>query len=438
DTSGDPSFGELLERVRRWDLAAYAHQDLPFDRLVEELQPARSLARHPLFQIMLSWTETEPEPLSLTGLEITPEPAALSTVKFDLEIGFTPHPDHTGLTLHLGYATDLFDETTVRALGEALVRVLSAVAADPGIRLSALPVVSPAQRDMLTAWGSGPEASGAGTVTGGFARMVRSGPGAVAVVDGDRSLTYRELDVLSDRVAYRLLAAGVAPETPVPVLMERGAALVVALVGVMKAGAAYLPLHLAHPAPRMAETTEGNTSPVLLIDPAHADHPYTTSEQSTRHVITVTTDDDTGFTDNEIVLPTVLSGQLAYVMFTSGSTGRPKGIAVTHQSVTDLARDPAWNVTAKDRVLFQAPHAFDGSVYELWTPLLTGAAIVIAPPGRIIDAPALRSLTERHGITHVSLTAGLFRVIAETDPGAFTGLTEVTTGGDVIPPDAVR
>ncbi|WP_229869530.1 AMP-binding protein, partial [Streptomyces inusitatus] len=290
---------------------------------------------------------------------------------------------------------------------------------------------------MLERWGSGPEASGAGTVTGGFARTVRSGPGAVAVVDGDRTLTYRELDVLSDRVAYRLLAAGVTAETPVPVLMQRGAGLVIGLLGVMKAGAAYLPLHLAHPAPRMHETTEGNTSPVLLIDSAHADHPYTLSQPSTRSILTIT-DDGTDEVADGVVLPAVLPGQLAYVMFTSGSTGRPKGIAVTHQSVTDLALDPAWNVTPGDRVLFQAPHAFDGSVYELWTPLLTGAAIVITPPDQITDAPALRTLTERHRITHVSLTAGLFRVIAETDPGAFTGLTEVTTGGDVIPPDAVR
>ncbi|WP_344486920.1 AMP-binding protein, partial [Streptomyces amakusaensis] len=425
-----------LERVRRWDLAAYAHQDLPFDRLVEELQPVRSLARHPLFQIMLSWTEEDSGTLSLTGLEVTPEPAVLSTVKFDLEIGFTPHPDHTGLTVRLGYATDLFDEVTVRGLGEALVRVLSAVAADPGTRISALPVVSPAQRDTLTVWGSGPEASEPGTVTGGFAAAVRATPDGVAVVEGDRSLSYRELDALSDRVAYRLLAAGVTVETPVPVLMQRGTALVAALLGIMKAGAAYLPLHLAHPAPRMHETTEGNMSPVLLIDPAHADHPYTLSQPSTRSVLTVAADDEADTAG--VVLPVVVPGQLAYVMFTSGSTGRPKGIAIPHRGVVDLALDPAWNVTPGDRVLFQAPHAFDGSVYELWTPLLSGAAIVITPPDQIIDAPTLRTLTEQHGVTHVSLTAGLFRVIAETDPTAFTHLTEVTTGGDVIPPDAVR
>ncbi|MFC5157083.1 AMP-binding protein, partial [Streptomyces amakusaensis] len=310
-----------------------------------------------------------------TGLEVTPEPAVLSTVKFDLEIGFTPHPDHTGLTVRLGYATDLFDEVTVRGLGEALVRVLSAVAADPGTRISALPVVSPAQRDTLTVWGSGPEASEPGTVTGGFAAAVRATPDGVAVVEGDRSLSYRELDALSDRVAYRLLAAGVTVETPVPVLMQRGTALVAALLGIMKAGAAYLPLHLAHPAPRMHETTEGNMSPVLLIDPAHADHPYTLSQPSTRSVLTVAADDEADTAG--VVLPVVVPGQLAYVMFTSGSTGRPKGIAIPHRGVVDLALDPAWNVTPGDRVLFQAPHAFDGSVYELWTPLLSGAAIVI-------------------------------------------------------------
>ncbi|WP_344486986.1 condensation domain-containing protein, partial [Streptomyces amakusaensis] len=169
-----------LERVRRWDLAAYAHQDLPFDRLVEELQPVRSLARHPLFQIMLSQGRGSHPGITLPGLDSTPLPLGGEVARFDLEIDFDERggteDGPAGLSIQLGYATDLFDEVTVRGLGEALVRVLSAVAADPGTRLAALPVVSPAQREMLTVWGSGPEASEAGTVTGGFAAAVRATP----------------------------------------------------------------------------------------------------------------------------------------------------------------------------------------------------------------------------------------------------------------------
>ncbi|MFJ7258536.1 condensation domain-containing protein, partial [Streptomyces sp. NPDC098085] len=274
DTSGDPSFGELLERVRRTDLAAYAHQDLPFDRLVEELQPARSLARHPLFQVMLSWAAGETETVSLAGLEVTPEPTALTTVKFDLEIGVTEHAAAGGLDIQLGYAVDLFDELTVRGLGEALVRVLTAAATDPQTRLTRMHVLSPIQRETLTRWGTGPAPQPARTLTEAFARAARSAPNAPAVIDGTLHLSYQQLDTHSNRLAQRLLAAGVTPETPVPVLMNRGAALVIALLAILKAGAAYLPLHLAHPTDRMHTITTNNTSPVLLTDPTHQHHPY--------------------------------------------------------------------------------------------------------------------------------------------------------------------
>ncbi|MFJ1681111.1 non-ribosomal peptide synthetase, partial [Streptomyces sp. NPDC088251] len=130
--------------------------------------------------------------------------------------------------------------------------------------------------------------------------------------------------------------------------------------------------------------------------------------------------------------------QLAYIMHTSGSTGTPKGIAATHQGVVDLALDPCWEITAQDRILLQAPHAFDGSTYELWAPLLAGATIVTAPPGHITDATTLHTLTRQHHLTRISLTAGLFRVIAENDPAAFNTLKEITTGGDIIPPEAVH
>ncbi|MFJ2915818.1 AMP-binding protein, partial [Streptomyces sp. NPDC087228] len=242
------------------------------------------------------------------------------------------------------------------------------------------------------------------------------------------------------------------PETPVPVLMNRGAALVIALLAILKAGAAYLPLHLAHPTDRMHTITTNNTSPVLLTDPTHQHHPYTTTQPPTRQTITINPthnsamdgpvdgdlDSIAGDGLDSVALPTVLPSQLAYIMHTSGSTGTPKGIAATHQGVVDLALDPCWEITAQDRILLQAPHAFDGSTYELWAPLLAGATIVTAPPGHITDATTLHTLTQQHHLTRISLTAGLFRVIAENDPAAFNTLKEITTGGDIIPPEAVH
>ncbi|MFJ2581084.1 amino acid adenylation domain-containing protein [Kitasatospora aureofaciens] len=446
DTTGDPTFGELLARVRDADLAAYEHQDLPFDRLVENLQPTRSLARHPLFQVMLSWAGATDGLLGLPGLACTPAPAESEVSRFDLGLRIDEQPVGDGpeseLALLLRYSVDLFDRGTAQAIGDRFVRLLLAAAAEPETRIGAYDLLSADEARVLAEFNATGVAQAPGTLLEAFDRQVAATPDAVAVSDRDHDLTYRQLSDSADRLGAELIRSGVLPETPVPILMERSAEILVAFLAVLRAGGAYLPLHTAHPAARVRQTLAASTSPVLLVSGALRGHEVVAEQAESGRTVLVARDFDAfdafDALDAELpAWPQVRPDDLAYVMYTSGSTGEPKGIEITHQGVVDLALDPSWEVTAADRVLFQAPPAFDGSTYEIWAPLLAGGRVVVAPPGGL-DAERLQRLVREHGLTRVSLTAGLFRVIAEDAPEAFAGLAEVTTGGDVISAHAVR
>ncbi|PPK66528.1 non-ribosomal peptide synthetase [Actinokineospora auranticolor] len=438
DTSGNPTFADLLRRVRQADLAAFAHQDVPFDTLVERLRPARSLARHPLFQVALSLGRGSGPDITLPGLDCAAVPGGGVVSRFDLEVDvderFGRDGTRDGVDIRVVFAHDLFDESTARSLGERLVAVLCEVSGDPEVRVGEAAVLAASERDALLARGIGDGPVVGGTVVSAFGLRVVAAPDAEAVTDGVVSLSYRELDARSSEFAELLVWRGVGAECVVPVLMDRSVDLVVVLLGILKAGAAYLPLHTDAPHSRLTEVLAGNASPVLVVDDAHADDPFA-REQAAVRGIALPGDRAPDGTGAE--LPPVRPDQAAYVMHTSGSTGRSKGITVTHRGVVDLALDPAWEVTARDRVLFQAPHAFDGSTYEIWAPLLIGGAVVVAGSGRT-DAGSVRRVVTEQRVTRVSLAAGLFRVIAEHDPAAFAGLAEVTLGGDVISPEAVR
>ncbi|GAA2212384.1 hypothetical protein GCM10009850_078460 [Nonomuraea monospora] len=274
------------------------------------------------------------------------------------------------------------------------------------------------------------------SVHGHVAGQAARTPDAIAVRDGSATLTYRQLDERANRLAHRLRGLGVGPETPVAVLMERSAGLVVALLGILKAGGCYLPVHSAYPPDRQQWIIDSSGAPVLLADLAKAgaglpsaprtlvlDEPAERAEIDARPS---TAPEDTTLPDN-----------LAYVIYTSGSTGRPKGVAVTHGDVLGLALDRCWDTGNHQRVLMIAPYAFNVSTYELWVPLLHGGRIVVAPPGEL-DLAGLKELVTREEITALHLTAGLFRVVAEEGPGWLAGVREVLTGGDVIVPSAVR
>ncbi|WP_018585793.1 non-ribosomal peptide synthetase [Salinispora arenicola] len=267
-----------------------------------------------------------------------------------------------------------------------------------------------------------------------FAEQVARTPETTAVSEAASGidLTYWELEQRANRLAHYLIGLGVGHEDRVAVLMERSTDLVVAFLAILKAGAAYLPVHEAYPADRRQYLIDHAGAAVLLTDNAMRASWVPTG-------VPVVGVDDSAVTDQSALDPKVPihPDQVAYVIHTSGSTGQPKGVAVTQRDVVRLLLDPQWAVERHARVLLVAPYAFDVSTYEMWMPLLHGGQVVIAPPGRL-EPPTLRRLITTHGITGIHLTAGLFRVLAEEAPETLTGLREILTGGDVIAPTAVR
>ncbi|WP_052768436.1 amino acid adenylation domain-containing protein [Streptomyces humi] len=435
DVSGDPSFAELLARVRETHLEAHAHQDVPFERLVEELNPVRSTARHPLFQVLAVLQDDENAPQGQAGpdgLEFTPEPLGIRVAKFDLNIGMaerrTPDGAPAGITGSVEFAADLFDTATVAAFTARWERLLRAAVADPQAPIGRYDLLGEAERArVLGEWNdTARPVPGDGTLPEAFARQVARTPFAAAVVSDEVTYTYAQLRTRAEGLAARLGALGVGPETPVAMLLERSAEVVVATLAIVLAGGAYVPLHGSLPADRLEWVLARSGAPVLLTDR-----------------------DDLGFVPDALVMrpdgdpvpgftaPAAHPGQLAYVMYTSGSTGAPKGVAVRHRDVVALATDHRWHGDDHRRVLLHSPHAFDAATYELWAPLLSGGTVVVAPPGHL-DPATLREVTERHAVTAAWLTKGLFDVVAEENPRALAGLRAVTTGGDAAAPAMLR
>ncbi|MFI2606495.1 amino acid adenylation domain-containing protein [Kitasatospora sp. NPDC018619] len=436
DTSGDPTFRELLDRVRRTDLDAYDHQDVPFERLVEHLNPTRTPARHPLFQTLVALESRAAVPAAFGDLGCAEHPFELDVAKFDLSFRFTEQGPQAGLTVAVEYAVDLFDHATAAAIGERLVRVLRAAVAAPDAPIGGIEILDPAEREqLLTGWNGPVTAVPEATLPELFEAQAAATPGALAVVCGTERLDYAELDSRAEHLAARLAAAGVGAETPVVLLMDRSAELLVAVLAVAKAGGTYVPLDDRHPAERLRRITAGTAAALVLVDEAHRDHPL--AADAPCPVLPLTAGWFDGPRERRAHRTAPHPEQLAYVMFTSGSTGEPKGIAISHRDVVQLATDRCWRHDEGLRVLFHAPHAFDASTYEIWAPLLSGGRVVVAPPGDL-DAAAIRELVRVHALTHVHVTAGLFRVIAEEDPGIFAGVREVLTGGDVVSAPAVR
>ncbi|MFG2977280.1 amino acid adenylation domain-containing protein [Streptomyces sp. NPDC048331] len=436
DTSGDPTFTEVLGRVRTAALDTYAHQELPFESLVERLNPARSPARHPLFQVAVSAQRTEPLTPAFTGLRVEVEAVRTDTAKFDLTLEVEEVHDPAtgqplGLALGLEYASDLFDGTTARRLLDRLVHLIGAVVREPGVPLSALDVLLPGERaDLLEHWQGAPVAPDARTVHGAFEERAAAHPDRPAVLCAGRETTYGELDARADRIAGRLRGLGVRPGESVAVLMDRSADLVAACLGILKAGAAYLPLDARAPRARTEAVLTAAAAAVLVTDvPDGAPVPA-----GPRHVLRPDgrpaegdpADGSEGHAD-----------ALAYLMYTSGSTGTPKGVAVSHREVVALATDRRWCGGAHERVLFRSPHAFDASTYEMWVPLLNGGLVVVAPPGEL-DVDALARLMSEEKVTGTFLTATLFNVLADRCLPALGTLHEVMTGGEAASPSMVR
>ncbi|HEX7239911.1 MAG TPA: amino acid adenylation domain-containing protein, partial [Longimicrobiaceae bacterium] len=430
DLSGDPTVAELLGRVRETVLGAHAHQELPFERLVEELGVRRDLAHTPLFQVMLALeNEGARRTLPLGELEAERLEVGTGATKFDLVLSLADEGER--ITGALEYRTDLFEAATAARMAGHLGVLLEAMAADPARRLSDLEWITPAERRLvLEEWSATEDAYPRASVHALFAEQAARTPDAVALVFEGGTLTYAELDARSGRLARTLRGRGVGPETRVGICMERSPGLVVAMLAVLRAGGAYVPLDPEYPVGRLAFMLADSRVRVVLAQEE-------TRERLSMFGGEVVVDGEEGAA-GDVPEPDVSPDGLAYVVYTSGSTGTPKGVAVPHRAVARLVRDTGYVRFGPDEVFLQlAPAGFDAATFEIWGALLNGARLVLAPPG-VPTVPRLAELVAREGVTTLWLTAGLFHLVVDEQPRALAGVRQLLAGGDVLSPAHVR
>jgi amino acid adenylation domain-containing protein len=439
---GGAPFAALLSRARETALAAYGYQDIPFEALVADLAPGGDLSRNPLIQVIFA-LENSPEPVC-AGSGVTLAQGGWvhhGTAKFDLSL----HASRSaaGLALWAEYATDLFDRATVQRLlgwfGNLLVLLAGDREAGECTAVQDLPLLGEGERaQVVREWsGTATDWPREATVHGLFEEQARRFPGRVALL-GEEELTYAALDLRAERLAARLRGLGVGPDDRVGLCAERSTGLIAAILGILKAGGAYLPLDPRLPAERLAGMVADAEVRVLVVQeeldaslPALPALRLPLREALSREVPPGSSGPSG---------PSAAAGpaNLACVMFTSGSTGRPKGVAVTHGNVVRLVRETNYARLDAGCVSLQlAPVAFDASTFEIWGPLLNGGRLVMFPPGPL-DLRRLGEVIERHGVTTLWLTAGLFHQMVESHLERLRPVAQLLAGGDVLSPAHVR
>ncbi|MGM7649306.1 amino acid adenylation domain-containing protein, partial [Nocardia sp. JW2] len=448
EVDGAASFSELLAQVRTSDIASFGHADLPFERLVEIINPARSQARHPLFQVMLAFQNTGQTSLELPGLTASGVDLPIDVAKFDLQVVLTEKPgDTAGMVAELIYATDLFDASTMHRFGARFTRLLNAIAATPNRAVGDIPLLDAAEVQLaVRGWNdTAHELPGAGTLVDEFARQATATPNAVALIDPatGENLTYAEFASRVHRFAHRLIEAGVGPEKLVALGLRRSIDLVVAAYAVQEAGGGYVPLDLDQPADRIAYVLE-TANPVVVLttsrDGFAVDEPTTLVIDA----IDLSAYSDTPVTDAERIAP-LRPQHPAYVIFTSGSTGRPKGVAVPHSTVVNQIRwiTAEYGIGADDVVLFKTPATFDVSVWELFGPLSTGGSLVVASPDGHRDPQYLADVIAAQRVTMTSFVPSMLTVFAGSvdaaavEGGALSSLRALLIAGEAFTGDAV-
>ncbi|GAB1510093.1 hypothetical protein JCM33774_21350 [Actinophytocola sp. KF-1] len=442
DTSGGVSFRELLARVRETDLAAFAHQDVPFERLVEVLNPARSLARHPLFQVMLVFQNAVRAELALPGATAEVAVLAAGVAKFDLVVDLAERRTDAGAPAGIDgaieYSTVLFEPGTVGELAAALVRVLDAAVSRPDAPVDRVPVLSADRRAELLRDTAACSADVA-PLPELVARRVAMCPDATAVVCGTEELTYAELDERANRLARHLVGLGAGPERVVALAVPRSVDMVVAWLAALKSGAAYLPVDPGYPAERIALML-ADAAPIRVLTTAASaaafpgaplvvlDDPATAALIAAESAAPVTDADRTS---------PLLVSHPAYVIFTSGSTGRPKGVVVTHRGIAGVAgvHVDRLGLDTSSRFLLAVSISFDVSMADIAMTLLAGAALVVPTPDRHAVGAELADLVDEHTVTHTDLVASMLASVpADRDLPSLRGFV---VGGEACSPELV-
>ncbi|HEX2081289.1 MAG TPA: amino acid adenylation domain-containing protein [Longimicrobium sp.] len=433
DLSGDPTFRALLARVREATLGAWAHQDLPFERLVEEVRPERSLGHSPVFQAFFVLRDPQDASLDLPGLRAEPLPVEQATAKFDLSLAAVDGPGGLGLALH--YNVDLFDASTVRRMLDGLALLLSSAAADPGRRVGELPLLADAERARIQAWQAGPALPPSiDPFPAQFAARVREAPDAVALVHGGVSLTRAELDARANRIARHLRRLGVGPEARVAVAMERTPELVATLLGVLKAGGACVPLEPHLPAERIRAVLADAGARVFAASASLAGRvglpagcrPLAMDDADARAAVDAESPDDPGIG--------IHPESLAHVIYTSGSTGTPKGVMIRHGAVaafTAWMRE-AFPLAEGERVLGSTSVSFDVHVAEVHFALAAGAPLLL-----VDDALAAAGLPADARVAQASMVPTAARELLALGRMP-AGLRRVNLAGEALSADLVR
>ncbi|MFI6363200.1 amino acid adenylation domain-containing protein [Nocardia sp. NPDC050630] len=441
-TEIDPAmtFDDLLRTVRKVDVAAFGHADVPFERLVELLDPVRSAARHPLFQVMLVFQNLARTELELPGLTVAGVEHGVALAKFDLQLEIAESDTAArGMSATFTYATDLFDAATVQDFADRFLRVLSAVAADSDAVLGDIDLLAPGERELvLHEWNSAGAAVPDVTLLDLIQAQARRRPDAVAVRFGSTALSFGELQRRANQVARALMARGAGPEALVAVAVARSEQLPIALLGVLTAGAGYLPIDITYPAPRLEfMLSDARPTCVLTTSDLLGELPATDAP-------VVLLDETAGFGESPITdierTSRLRPDNLAYVIYTSGSTGVPKGVSVSHRNVVELFANTQLMFEFDDTDVWTLFHsfAFDFSVWELWCALANGGTVVVVDYLTSRSPEQLRDLLIREQVTVLNQTPSAFYQLAEADRASHTGdqgkfaLRYVVFGGEAL------
>jgi amino acid adenylation domain-containing protein len=446
DLSGSPTVDGLLARVKARTLEAQQHQDLPFEHVVEIVRPPRNLAHAPVFQVMFAWQNTGESGLELPGLTVAPVRTPRCFAKFDLTLSLAEVGGR--IVGGLEYATALFDRATVERHAEYLRRVLAAMVADAQQAVDRMALLGAAERhQLLTLWNATEAAYPRDRcIHELFEAQAARAPDAVAVVHGDRQLSYGELNARANRLAHHLRGFGVTPDARVAICVERGPDMLIGLLAILKAGGAYVPLDPKAPSKRLQAILEDAQPKVIMVQ----------SKLQKAAIDSMTSAERKWIGDPPIIIcleqdakaisaesaenasSGATSDSLAYVCFTSGSTGGPKGVSIPHRGVVRLVKNTNYVVISTSDVFLQfAPVSFDASTFEIWGCLLNGARLVVCPPG-MLSLAELGSTIRAHGISVLWLTAGLFHQMVDEELDSLKGVRQLLTGGDVLSVAHVR
>ena len=429
DHSGDPSFRELLARVRVVTLDAYANQDMPFEKLVEVLNPQREPSRHPLFQVMFVFQNTTEAKLQLNEISVNALKVSSASTKFDITLELSENIE--GLTGSLEYATDLFDAPTITRLIGHYQTLLEGIIARPDARLSELPLLTnPERQQLLVEWNDTysdyPKDK---CIHQLFEEQVERTPDSIALIFEDQQLSYQMLNTKANQLAHYLKTVGVEADNLVAICMERSMDLVIGLLAILKAGGAYVPLDLSYPRKRLDFMLEDTKALVLLTQ---TELVAQFSGFVGRLVCLDNCWNNLVQESTENPLCNNNSNGLAYIIYTSGSTGQPKGVEVCHFNISRLLINNNYvQFDNNQRFLLLAPVAFDASTFEIWGGLLHGACCVVYPE-RVPTLERLEKIIKQQQISILWLTASLFNTIIDEKPQILSTVKQILTGGEAL------